>query len=109
LRTVYLTYGGEPATKQTHITAFGWTSAPFGSTKAFVSPSLQAQNLATAYKTLRDQSVSRGGYVARAYWFRTRDGERPPSSPGYFDYFGLAEPNGDPKPAFSAYQAHAAY
>ncbi len=109
LRTVYLTYGGEPESKQTHITAFGWTSAPFGSTKAFVSPSLQAQNLATAYKTFRDKSVSRGGYVARAYWFRTRDAEHPPSSPGYIDYFGLAEPNGDPKPAFSAYQVHAAY
>jgi hypothetical protein len=109
LRTVYLTYGGEPASTQTHITAFGWTSAPFGSTKAFVSPSLQAQNLATAYKTLRYKSVSRGGYVARAYWFRTRDAEHPPSSPGYLDYFGIAEPNGDPKPAFAAYQLHAAY
>jgi hypothetical protein len=109
LRTVYLTYGGEPSSKQTHITAFGWTSAPFGSTTAFVSPSVQAQNLATTYKTLRDKSVSRGGYVARAYWFRTRDAEDPPSSPGYLDYFGLAEPNGEPKPAFSAYQLHAAY
>jgi hypothetical protein len=109
VRTVYITYGGEPATKQTHITAFGWTSAPFASTKAYVSPSLQAQNLATAYKTLHEKSVSRGGYVARAYWFRTRDAEHPPSSPGYTDYFGLTEPNGDPKPAFSAYQAHAAY
>jgi len=109
LRTVYITYGGEPASKQTHITAFGWTSAPFGTTFAFVSPSVQARNLATAYKTLRDKSVSRGGYVARAYWFRTRDAEHPPSSPGYTDYFGIAEPNGDPKPAFSAYQVHAAY
>jgi hypothetical protein len=109
LRTVYLTYGGEPASTQTHITAFGWTSAPFGTTFAFVSPSLQAQNLATAYKTLRDKSVRRGGYVARAYWFRTRDAESPPSSPGYLDYFGLAEPHGGPKPAFAAYQVHAAY
>ena len=43
------------------------------------------------------------------YWFRTRDAEHPPSSPGYLDYFGLTEPNGDPKPAFAAYQLHAAY
>jgi hypothetical protein len=109
LRRVYLTYGGEPASTQTHITAFGWTSAPFGTTFAYVSPSVQAQNLATAYQALGEKGVRRGGYVARAYWFRTRDAESPPSSPGYLDYFGLAEPGGGPKPAFGAYRAHAAY
>jgi hypothetical protein len=109
LRRVYLAYGGEPPSKQTHVTAFGWTTAPFGSTTAFVSPEQQAQNLETAYRTFHDLSPARGGYVARAYWFRTRDAERPPSYPDYFDYFGLADPQGTPKPAFGAYQRDAAY
>jgi hypothetical protein len=103
LRNVYLTYGGEPASKQTHITAFGWTTATSGLTALSVSADLQAQNLETGYHTFREMSPSRGGYVARAYWFRTRDETRPE----YSEYYGIVDPNAAPKPAFSAYQKHA--
>ena len=102
VRKVYLTYGREPTSKQTHVTAFGWTTAS-------VSANIQAQNLRTAYRTFQTKSLSRGGYVARAYWFRTRDLGNPASNPGYFDYYGLVDVAGRLKSAFSAYQKNANY
>ena len=102
LRKVYITYGGEPPSTQTHVTAFGWRTDA-------VDASTQAQNLRIAYTTFRSLSPSRGGYVARAFWFRTRDEKDPAHNPGYADYYGLTDPSGGPKPAFTAYQKHAAY
>jgi hypothetical protein len=101
LRKVYTVYGGQ-ASMQTHVTAFGWRTDA-------VNASIQARNLRVAYTTFQSLSPSRGGYVARAFWFRTRDEENPPYNPGYFDYYGLTDPSGGLKPAFTTYQRYAAY
>jgi hypothetical protein len=91
LRKVYANYGGEPATKQTHITEFGWSTGS-------VTPTVQAQNLQTAYQTFRGSS-----YVGRAYWYRTQD----LGVTG--DLYGLVQGDGALKASFSAYQTYATY
>jgi hypothetical protein len=91
LRKAYVNFGGDPSTKQTHVTEFGWSTGS-------VSQAVQAQNLQTAYQVFRGTS-----YVARAYWYRTQD----LGVAG--DYYGLADPNGIPKLSLSAYQQYATF
>jgi hypothetical protein len=91
LRKIYTNYGGEPSSKKTQVTEFGWSTGS-------VSPTIQAQNLQTAYQTFKADS-----YVARAYWYRTQD----LGVTG--DYYGLVDTNGNQMPSFAAYQQYATY
>jgi hypothetical protein len=50
---VYVNFGGDPSSKQTHVTEFGWTTASVGSI-------VQVQNLQTACQTFKGAR-----YVAR--------------------------------------------
>jgi len=91
LRKVYTAFGHESSSKQTHVTEFGWSTGS-------VSPSIQAQNLQTAYQTFRGTS-----YVGRGYWYRTED------LGVTNDYYGLLDTNGTQKLSFAAYQQFAIY
>jgi hypothetical protein len=96
LRAVYTTFGGDPASRQSHVTEFGWsTGSDVASTQATKQ---QAQNLQTAYQTFKATS-----YVGRAYWYRTQD------LGVASDFYGLVTTNGAQKPAFAAYQQYATY
>jgi hypothetical protein len=91
LRKIYTTFGGDPSSKQTDVTEFGWSTGS-------ISPSLQAQNLRTAYQTFK-----RTSYLGHAYWYRTQD------LGVAADYYGLVDTNGNQKPSFAAYQQDATY
>ena len=91
LRKIYTNYGGEPTSKQTQVTEFGWSTGS-------VSPSIQAQNLQITYQTFKGAS-----YVGRGYWYRTQD----LGVTG--DYYGLVDTNGNQKPSLAAYQQYATY
>jgi hypothetical protein len=91
LRKIYTNYGGDPSSKQTHVTEFGWSTGS-------VSPMMQAQNLQTAYQTFKGTS-----YVGPGYWYRTQD----LGVTG--DYYGLLDTNANHKASFAAYQLYASY
>lgn len=93
LRKVYVNYGGEPSSKQTHVTEFGWSTGS-------VSASVQAQDLQVAYQTFKP---SKTDFVARAYWYRTQD------LGVAADYYGIVDTNGGVKPAYATFQQYAAY
>ena len=91
VRKVYVNFGGDPSSKQTQVTEFGWTTAS-------VSLTVQAQNLQTAYQTFKSTS-----YVGRGYWYRTQD------LGVTNDDYGLVDTNGNRKPSFASYQQYATY
>jgi hypothetical protein len=91
VRNVYVKFGGEPSSKQTQVTEFGWSTGS-------VSPTLQAQNLQMAYQTFKATS-----YVGRAYWYRTRD------LGVSVDYYGIVDTDGNQKMAYASYQQYATY
>ncbi len=91
LRNAYVREEGSGTPKKTYITEFGWATDK-------VSPTTQASNLQTAYTRFRATS-----YVQTAYWFFLQD-ENPAKL-----YYGLIDPNGEPKPAWTAYQQYATY
>jgi hypothetical protein len=97
LRQVYVANEPTGAAKTTHVTELSW------STDA-VTPSVQAQNLETAYATFNPANAGGGAvtYVGRAYWFRTQDTV-------FGDSHGLIDTAGAPKPAFAGYQRTATY
>jgi hypothetical protein len=97
LRQVYVANEPNGAAKTTHVTEFSW------STDA-VTPSVQAQNLETAYTTFNPAYAGSGSvtFVGRAYWFRTQDTV-------FGDSHGLVDTAGTPKPSFAGYQRTAAY
>jgi hypothetical protein len=89
VRDAYAFYEGATTSKRTSVTEIGWTTA-------FVSERVQSQNLRTAYETIRSTS-----YVTRGYWFFIQD------IPAAQLFFGLVDPNGNQKSAYSAYQTYA--
>ncbi len=72
LRKVYTTYGGDPSSKQTHVTEFGWSTGS-------VSPSVQAHNLQTAYQAFKGNQLRRAWLLishagSRGHWRLLRTG-----------------------------------
>lgn len=91
MRDAYLAYEGTQSSKLTYVTEVGWSTAN-------VSAVVQAQNLQTAYTTVRNI-----GYVGRAYWFSVQD------VPEAGLFYGLVDKNGVRKAAFTAYQQYARF
>ena len=86
VRNAYAQFEGAGTGKPIQVTEIGWTTS-------FVSPSVQAQNVATSYEAVRGAS-----YVTRAYWFAVQD------VPEADLYYGLVTGDGGAKPAFGAYR-----
>ena len=91
LHAAYLAYEGARTNKKIDLTEVGWSTTD-------VVAQTQAQNLRAAFAIF--QKVS---YVERAYWFDVQD------LPEASLFFGLVDANGQPKPAFAAYQQTATY
>ena len=91
VRDATLEYEGVDTSKSTYITEVGWSTSD-------VTPSIQAQNLQTAYTTFQG-----AGYIAQAYWFSVQD--IPEAGLSY----GLVDKNGVQKLAFRAYQLYATH
>jgi hypothetical protein len=91
VRKIYVNFGGDPSSKQTQVTEFGWSTGS-------VSSTVQAQNLQNAHSAYKGTS-----YVGRAYWYRNQD------LGVAADYYGLIDTNANQKPSFSAYQHYATY
>jgi hypothetical protein len=85
VRQAYTKYEGADTPKKTYITEFGWQTHA-------VSEAVQDQNLVSAFQTI-DQTP----YVAMAIWFQWQD------NPAGGLYYGVVDPNGNPKQAFSDY------
>ena len=92
LRYAYRDFEGDNTRKQIHITEVGWTTDT-------VSPGIQAENLEIAF----DQVFRTTPFVARAYWFFFRD------EPAAALRYGLTDPEGGVKPAYTAFQRFATY
>jgi hypothetical protein len=92
LRYAYRDYEGDATRKQIYITEVGWTTDT-------VSAALQADNLQTAFTEVFRPTP----FVARAFWFFFRD------EPAAALNYGLLDADGNPKPAYAAFQRSAAY
>ena len=86
VRDAYARFEGGTTGKPIQVTEIGWTTS-------FVSPAVQAGNVAITYDAVRAAS-----YVARGYWFAVQD------VPEAGLYYGLVTGDGGTKPAFGAYQ-----
>jgi hypothetical protein len=98
VRNAYVAVEGATTAKQTEVTEFGWVADPSSPTYS-TDATNQSQNVQTAYSTFRTTR-----FVARADYFVAQD------VPEGSVFYGLVEGDGTTfKPAFTAYQAAAAY